>query len=514
MRRPSLADRGQTRSRPAWAIAVLAVIGAGVTLYQLTRPGLIFGLTPDVAVYVGASVRLVHGFLPYRDYAFVQPPGYVILTAPIGALSEAIGTRNALAVLRLLTPLLAAANVVLVGWLVRHRGVAGTVVACTVMACFPGELYAIRGPQLEPLMTFFCLLGAALVFDGDRFAGPRRMLLGGVGLGFAVAVKLPALIPIAVIMVLAVPALRRRALPFVGGVASGAAVPALPFIVLAPAAFWQDVVSTQVARIPSTGRVSVAGRLGELTGLTGASAESLAIGVSIALAVLVIAAFGASRRRPTLLERFAIGATVIGGVAQFVPAQYYPQYAALMAPFVSLLLGLSVASAAEILRNRSAALAFACLASTALLALQLWHVSGESAPDPAALVDAVIPPGACAISNSPVFLFTANRFQSDVAGCTDLTDPAGTFLALGVTSAESVATWQYAFAHADYVLTDGPITQWGLPVGAHVLAYVAQNFRLVRDRNPYIYVRDGFPSVKSGLQPPPGEVLRSGHNRS
>jgi hypothetical protein len=54
-------------------IAAAAVLAAGITLYQLTRP--------------------------------TQPPGFALLASPFAFLSEPIGTRDALAVLRLCTPL-------------------------------------------------------------------------------------------------------------------------------------------------------------------------------------------------------------------------------------------------------------------------------------------------------------------------------------------------------------------------------------------------------------------------
>src|ERR1700683_5337383 len=90
-------------------VVVGAVLAAGITFYQLSRPGFVFGLTPDISVWIGASIRLLHGPIPYRDFDLVQPPGFTLLATPFAALSEWIGTRNALAVLRLCTPFLAAA---------------------------------------------------------------------------------------------------------------------------------------------------------------------------------------------------------------------------------------------------------------------------------------------------------------------------------------------------------------------------------------------------------------------
>ena len=146
------------KRRPVRAGAAIAVVGvvmaAGITLYQLSRPGFLFGITPDISVWLGASIRLIHGALPYRDFDLVQPPGFTLLATPFAALSEWIGTRNALAVLRLCTPLLAAGSVLLIAKVMAHRG--RVIVACGVMAFFPAELYALRSGLLELVVDFFC----------------------------------------------------------------------------------------------------------------------------------------------------------------------------------------------------------------------------------------------------------------------------------------------------------------------------------------------------------------------
>jgi hypothetical protein len=89
-----------------------------------------------------------------------------------------------------------------------------------------------------------------------------------------------------------------------------------------------------------------------------------------------------------------------------------------------------------------------------------------------------------------VFLFTADRFQANTPGCTVMTDPDGTTLALSDGSPEAAATWRAAFTHTDYVVTDAPIGDWDLPTSAHIPTYIADNFRLVRSGGLLIYVRD------------------------
>ncbi len=244
-------------------ISVFAVLAAGITLYQVSRPGFLFGVTPDIASWFGASIRLVHGAIPYRNFDLLQPPGFTLLASPFALLSEWIGTRDALAVLRLCTPLLAAACVLLIGKVVRHRGLAAVIVACGVMALYPAELYALRSGLLESVVDFFCLAGAALMFVGDSLStSRRRILLGGIAFGIAGAVKTPAIVPALVLSVLCFSDLRHRLLPFLTGVVAGFGVPTLPFFLLAPGSFMRDVLTAALASAPGAHRVSVPIRLG------------------------------------------------------------------------------------------------------------------------------------------------------------------------------------------------------------------------------------------------------------
>jgi hypothetical protein len=149
---------GPSTTGVIWVIAVLAAV---ITSYQLTRPGFLFGITPDIAAWLGGSIRLVHGALPYRDFDLVQPPGFPLLATPLALLSEWIGTRDALALLRLCTPLLSAGSVLLMGKVVRAHGRVAVVVACGVMALYPAALYALRSGLLESVVAFFCLAGLA-----------------------------------------------------------------------------------------------------------------------------------------------------------------------------------------------------------------------------------------------------------------------------------------------------------------------------------------------------------------
>src|SRR5262249_40270193 len=85
-------------------------------------PGLMSAPQSEDGPYFGSAVRLVHGVLPYRDYAFVQPPGITELMSPAALDSYLSSTASALVIGRFLTVFAGAAALVLAGFLVRHRG--------------------------------------------------------------------------------------------------------------------------------------------------------------------------------------------------------------------------------------------------------------------------------------------------------------------------------------------------------------------------------------------------------
>jgi hypothetical protein len=70
--------------RPAVVIAASAVLALALRLFQLSRPGYLSGYTQyDDGIYFGNALRLVHGAIAYRDLAMVQPPGSMLLMAPV-----------------------------------------------------------------------------------------------------------------------------------------------------------------------------------------------------------------------------------------------------------------------------------------------------------------------------------------------------------------------------------------------------------------------------------------------
>ena len=327
-------------------IAAATLLALGLRAYQLARPGHLLGVGDyDDGADFGSAIWLVHGVLPYRDFVLVQPPGITVLMAPAALLSKVASTAWAIAAARILTALAGAAAVVLGGLLVRHRGVLATLLTCGIIAIYPGSVQAAHTVLLEPWLTAFCLAGALAVFDGDRLASGWRLAWGGAALGFAGAIKVWAIIPVAVILVFC---LRRprQAARFVAGVAAGFLIPVVPFAALAPRRFYDSVVAAQLARTGS--RIPLGFRLQYLTGMTGwlpATAVFLTVAVVMALVVAgtIVAAWRVTRRGPAPLEWFALWTAVLVTVAFMVPVDFYYHYAGFLAPFLALAFALPAA---------------------------------------------------------------------------------------------------------------------------------------------------------------------------
>jgi hypothetical protein len=505
-------------------IAVATVVALGLRVYLLVRPGLLSVTQYDDGPYFGSAVRLVHGVLPYRDYAFVQPPGITLLMAPAAALTYLTGTAWGLAIGRILTVAAGAAAVVLGGLLVRHRGLVAVTVTCGILALYPAAAAAAHTVLLEPWLVLACLAAMVAVFDGDRLASSaRRLALGGVAFGFGGAVKAWAIAPVLVVFLLCLvswpragearpPALAslRHALAFAGGVAAGFCVPVLAFVVAAPRQFYQSVVVAQLARIGR--RAPLWHRLQDMVGLPGQHwpvatvAGSFAALAAVAVGGLA-AAWVVSRRPPPPLDWFAVATSALVVVMFLWPPYFADHYVAFLGPFLALALALPMARLAAAVRPASlrAAPAAVTLAFAGLVALAVLEVLPGTGPvyrpTPPSRIARLIPPGACVVSDQASYLLLANRFVSTVPGCPQMVDSLGTDLALsggrrpgtGAGRVPAVAAaWQSAFAHAQYAVLS---IKSGLRIAwtPRLLSYFFSHFRAVRHTRDFtVYARNGF----------------------
>ncbi len=521
------------RTRAPGAGACTAVIIAATVLalllrvYWLTRPGMLLGAPEyDDGVYLGSAIRLVDGALPYRDFAFMSPPGIALLMAPFGLLAKATSTATAMAAARVLMVCVGAASVPLAGRLVRHRGLLATTVACGLLAVHSAAVRASSTLFLEPWLVLLCLLGAVAVFDGDAITEKRgRLVWGGVAIGFAVAIKLFAVVPALVLLVVVLATrVPRRAVQYVVGVAAGSCIPVVPFVLLAPSAFMHNVILAQVHRT-DVSRVRAAIRLVQLLGLTNISLglqeiQIIAVVTAGVVAFCTLAAWWLSRSAPPPLDWFALGTAALTAIVFMLPTDFLQHYAAFFAPFLALSLALSSARLVNVWTGSTARRPSLGRVVTPVIAgcVAVWcvvmtvrEIHGEqslSAASPAAALDAHVPAGSCVVTDDSSLTVVGSRFRSTVPGCTNMVDATATDMALGdghmaLTGAGRYpavqSAWLDAFRHAQYVsLSCGPpgarrcrsSSNRRVPWTPAILSYFVTHFRPVGHHSGALYVRD------------------------
>jgi alpha-1,2-mannosyltransferase len=506
------------RAEPTVALTIAACAAAALLLrlYELSRPGDLLGVTEyDDGVLFGNALRLVSGAIPYRDFAVVQPPGSVLLMAPVALLAKVTGTAWGLAIARVLTVCADTANVILLGLLVRHRGPLTVGVACGLYAVYPDALVGAHTFLLEPWLNLCCLAGAVLIFDGDRMAGTatraagnRRLALGGAAFGFAVTVKIWGLLPLALAgLLLAVTARRVRPVgALAGGAALGMCVPLLPFAVLAPGALVRDVLVGQIVR-NADGSRDLGGRLADLAGLqllpAGYPRAVLLPLIGALIVGLYVAGYLARNRRLAVLDAYALlGAVAVTGMLLW-PRLYYPHYGAFEGPFLALAVALPAGlptarpdgkRAAEATRPAVFPAVVAAVLVTVLVTVlvamgigQFRAERGMRGIQVSAAADRLIRPGDCVVTNGAPFTVAADRFLSSAPGCPAMVDPFGTLFAMtggderGATAAvlaPAVALWQATLRQAAYVWLIGD-TVAQIPWNSDLYGYFRRHFRLI-----------------------------------
>jgi hypothetical protein len=470
----------------------------------------------DDGVWFGTAVRLAHGILPYRSFVDDQPPGVPVLMLPFALWSRSVGTRTAFAWARLAVPLVETVGVLALGWTVRHRGALTTATACGAMAVYPLCLIDQRTVMLEPFCATFCLLGLAAVFRGDHLSEQTgRLAVAGACFGLAGACKAFALLPFVVVVVaLLASAARRRLVPFLAGTAVSFALVCGPFLVLAPAAFVHDVVVTQFART-GVSEPSLYDRLASLIGSPPSSVgglsdhrdRELAVVLAVLIGALVVGSYAIGRARPrgsrgrhvrdngpvgqgavrfTPLDATAVAVVVVTGTALAEPAAYYYHYAAFFGPFLALVLGLAAGRLGWRVPRLVPFCALAVIVVGAIHAVQTVRASPGGLPN-VALIDRLVPPGACVLGDDAPTLVLADRFSSATPGCTAVTDAFGTTISSDggypASSPEGqspapVAVWFGALRHSDYVVLALGFQERRIPWDAPALSgYLRSHFQ-------------------------------------
>ena len=499
---PAAGDRLFARLRSYWlsppGIVMMAATGLALVIrvYTLTRPGYIAGTTEyDDGVYLGGAIRLLQGSLPYHDWAYVQPPGILLLMTPVALLAKLTTTANAMAAARVLTVLASTACVPLAGSLLRYRGTFVTLVTCGVLAVYPDDIVTAHTLILEPWMNLFCLVGVCFAFRRGRLASRRRLVWAGVAIGFAGAVKYWAALPALVLLVVCLVSARgtagglRRAFGYLAGVVAGFLIPVLPFAVTAPSVFLRSTLADQAARAGAY--VPLSQRLAHITGLidflnggghfslgagvhsmfasggaaatTDANAGWLPFVVTLLCVVVLVLCYVWDPARPSLLEWFALVTGALAVIAILSYSAFFYHYPDFAAPWIALTAGGAAGALARGLsvrpQVRRVAIASAGVIVLAVALFQAHEVSGLRAPD-VQPDQALIPAGACVVTDETSAAIAANRFTAARPGCPDVVDSLAATLVSGngvsvqggaATLPQVVAEWQSIFGRAQYV---------------------------------------------------------------
>ncbi len=513
---PGGGDRAPA-SRAVTAVIVAAtLVGLGLRIYQLIRPGYLLGITEyDDGTDYGSAVRLIHGTLPYRDFIMVQPTGITVLMAPVALATKAAGTVAGMAVARVLTALAGTAAIGLGGLLTRHRGFAATAMTCGILAVFPDSLQAARTVLLEPWLVLFCLLGALAVFDGDRLATRKRLIWGGLAFGFAGAVKVWAILPVLVLLAITAWRRPRDAAGFGAGVAAGFCLPVLPFALLAPVTFYRSVIVAQLVRsdlvrIPAGFRLQHMLGLNHLPQLATPALVVIGAAVIVLIAALSVLGWRLTRQPPPPLDWFATVTFALVVVAFLWPSDFYNHYAAFLAPFLALAIALPLSrvlaalppagarARAGVVRTSAAAVTVAAVAVFAVV--QGVSESHLAAGIPASEILAArqaIPPGACVVSDTVSYTIAINRFVASSPGCSPMVDGVGSDYALssgrnGLTGAGAAPAveqmWLSAFRGARYVWLTSYSTR-RVPWTPRLRAYFLAHFAPLIEGPDWLYTR-------------------------
>jgi hypothetical protein len=523
---------GHRLTPPGLVIVLATVLALALRLFTLTRPGFLTGVSEyDDGVYLGAAIRLTQGALPYRDYAFVQPPGMLLLMTPAALVARLTTTATAMAFARVLTVAASTACVPLAGNLVRYRGALVTAVTCGILAVYPDDIAAAHTLLLEPWMNLCCLLAANAAFQRGRIARPARLAWAGAALGVAGAVKFWAVVPAVVLLAVCLIVTGQRARrvgAYLAGLAAGFILPVAPFALAAPAAFVRSTLLYQASRVGTTSPLSL--RLAHVTGLIDVittdgklqagshsllstsvvaglattSAGWLPFAVTAVGVATIAAGYFASPRRRSHLEWFSLVTMVLATVLILRYSAFFYHYPAFVAPWLALTAGGAAAGLLQSLagrhRFRRVLMAAFAVVIAGIAVLQVAEVATVSATSSAA-IGRLIPKGACVVTDETSMAISADRFSSPGPGCSDIIDSLATTLvrsggvsvqAGAAKSAAVVAAWKAILGRSDYVwLSAGNPRR--IPWTPALTAWFHQNFRPVGPSNPslgQLYVRD------------------------
>jgi hypothetical protein len=503
-------DRSRRPGGSMIVLIAITVAAAIVRYWFAIHAGLSSANDIDGPTYFSGAVQLAHGRLPYRNFAFVQPPAVLLLALPFGVASRVVGTRDAFTAIRVLMPLVGVANVWLAGRRVRHRGLIAVLAGAGGLAVYVPAILSTRTLLLEPWLDLFCLLALTFAFDGTgALATRRRIGIAGIFMGLAVAVKLWAVFPLVVLLACCArsPGRARRTSALAIGTLIGFGVPALPFALLSPSHFVHDVVLSQLARFGR--RIPFSWRMGEVLGVTPIgkphAISMITIVAAFALAAVLLLATARAvvvlGRRPSPLAVCSVLSTVVVFAILMLPGEFPYHYPDFLSPFAAVTLGLTAGTLAERFAVRemfNAILAALVVGATvAVLVNDIPLLEPLRATSYGVIVQQLVPPGACVVTDYTAVTIAGNRFVSTDPSCPVIVDPFGLDLTLddgntpvgpGPPTAAVVSFWRNAFERTNWIVLS-PTAYARIPLVPSLKAYFHANFSRVGTAGVTVYER-------------------------
>ena len=514
------------RPTRALVVAALAALVGGIACYGDFFNGYLGRLISyDDGVYMGAATLFDHGIVPYRDFVFLHPPGVIrpshALRVDRSLCRNGGGERSGTTVRR-----------------VRGNGKCRPVRsgrpdeadpcnggrACRLHAS-SRRTHRNQAIYLEPLLIAACLVGTALLFDGEGFATQHGA--GGwraAAFGLACGIKLWGLCPFLALAVVAViSGYRTHAARLALAGAGTFTLLCAPFLVMAPTAFVHDVLVVQASRT-DPGSASIISRIGNLLYLPSSLTsrphpnplapqvltipQHVIIGVTAGIAItIIIWPFLRTRRQPlTALESYSFASVGLVTAAFMLFGDYYSHYGAFAAVFFGLVASAAVARwismrktktsvsdtrpAGTVLVMAGVVVAVVVLVGYGVHTLRTrtarWTLSSRSL----AQIAAAIPPGRCVVTDDVSVLLLSGRFIVDDPGCPRVVDSFAANLALtdghvGQFEASGAVqrAWLAWLERADVVVSDEPTLSQAAPEdgwGQEVQRYLRVHFVLLK----------------------------------
>lgn len=498
--------------RPAFWLTGSTAVALGLVLaYELIHLGFYNGPSQlDDGVYFGEGVMLAHGLLPYHSYLDLQPPGIAVIMTPFGLIGRLTSNRFAFELATAFVAAVSVANIGLLGRLLRRRHWVGVLTGLVVFGFYLDSLYSEHTILLEPFLVFGTLLAFLIIFDDTEIATPsaNRWLAAGVVLGLTTSVKLWEVFVVVVVLVLAAARGRRCLTHFVVGAIAGAGIVCTPFLLLAPANFFREVIIVQITR-SHLGQISEKFRLWNLLGVPGPGHQTLALSLWIPVALWLIFAlivcfstiFGSWAhlgQTVTNLDAGAMACALFVGVSFLVGTEFDRHYGGFFAPFLALVLSATAVRLLPLARPLMKIVIATAMLSYFALSVR-FVLSYAKQPLQTAAIDHFFSPTACVLSEAYSPLILANRYNLFEQQCPRALDIYGTELANGNGLADSSSDasamklqsdWLRWLRRADGFVLFSPISN-NPNLGPAARFYFHSHFSLASNSDGlFIYRRD------------------------